>query len=254
MNNSISNVLAPPTPPQLKLSVADRLSNLRVMSEELDAGVKYCEDSIEYYKKIIEQFESRLAKEKELLELTKNTVASLSEFVTAPPAEIKPEPETLTTTKVNVNGNGKAKANGNGKVATIELEPATKTKTSKTKTKAKTKSSRTKTRIQAKTKTKTNTKKKVASKSKSTLPPSERLEGCRSLTSAVLDFMRGKNEVVSVKDIIKYFYPNGLPKEADRNKISNSFTSILSVQTKKKVLERTVQGKYKYVKRRSNKK
>ncbi|MEM8779879.1 MAG: hypothetical protein AAGF26_13595 [Cyanobacteria bacterium P01_G01_bin.49] len=203
MNNPVTTVLTPPTPPQLKLSVADRLASLRVMSEELDAGVKYCEDSIEYYKKIIEQFESRLAKEKELLELTKNTVASLSEFVTASPAEIKPEAETLTTTKVNVNGNGKAKANGNGKVATIELEQATKTKSSKTKIKAKTKSSRAKTRTQAKAKTKTNTKKKVAPKSKSTLPPSERLEGSRSLNSAVLDFMRGKNEVVSVKDIIR---------------------------------------------------
>ena len=257
MNNPVLKVPAPPTPPKLELSAADKLANFRSMLDELEAKVKYYQESIQYYQELKDQFESELTKERELLELTKNTVASLSEFVTSSPSESKSESEPTTTAKSN--------GNGNGKVAMIELETETKTKTktkpkssktnTKTKTKNKPKSSKANTKAAKATKstntkskaTKANTSKKSSSKSKSTLPPSKKLDGYESITQAVLDFVSSQEGVVSVREIVKHFYPDGLPEGTDSKKVSNSFSSILSVQVKRQVLERTVPGKYLYV-------
>ena len=93
-------------------------------------------------------------------------------------------------------------------------------------------------------KSKTKSKVKTVAKPVSTLPASEVIDKFESITAMVLDFVKKQEGVISVIDLIKYAYPEGLKTEAEAKKVSSSFSSVLINQTKKGRLERTVPGKY----------
>jgi hypothetical protein len=249
--------IAPPTPPKALLSPEKHLEIYQQMQSDLEATVRYQEESIEYHQKSLTALQQEVEVTKAQLQLCNTTIASITKTQQLVP-EISKADGTASS-----NGNYPAQVEKSESEPKSEVETATKTETQtdskSTKNKGKsgkptsTKKAKTPTKSQTpakpkstKSKTQKQEQKKPQTKATNSLPPSDKLNQFESITAMIIDFMSKQPGVIEVADVIKYVYPDGLD-EAQYKKVSSSFSSVLGIQSKKGFLERTVPGKYRWI-------
>jgi hypothetical protein len=247
------NTIAPPTPPKALLSPEKHLEIYQQMQSDLEATVRYQEESIEYHQKSLTVLQQEVEVTKAQLQLCNTTIASITKTQKLVPDISKADSTTSS------NGNYPAQVEKSESEPDSEVETATKTETQtdskSTKNKSKSgkpTSAKTTTKNQTpakskstKSKTQKQQQKKPQTKATNSLPPSDKLNQFESITAMIIDLMSKQPGVIEVADVIKYVYPNGLD-EAQYKKASSSFSSVLGIQSKKGVLERTVPGKYRW--------
>lgn len=231
--------LSPPVPPKSTIDPQQRLETFRQMGSELKAEVEYRQKSIEYHQESLAFNQEKLADAQAQLEIATSAIESMTQR------------QKLTATVDNHLSNGSGKVKDTQSDSSQDLVEETKeikeTKEAKTQTSTKSKTDSKAKKAKASTKTKTSSKAKKATEKvgRSNIPPSDKLSQFENLTSAVLSFSQKQEGVIGVGDLIEHFYGDTL-KDAELKKASNSFSSVLSAQAKKRVLERTVPGKYLY--------
>ncbi len=228
--------LVPPAPPQPLFGIEKRLEMYQQMLGDLKEQSVYQQKAIAFYTQSLESLQAEAENTQNELQACQNIIQSLTNT------------SQLTQT---VTQTDKASSNGHLPQA-VEPEPTekgkTKTKTAKAPAKAKTKTkTKAKTPVKASLASSTKTapaKSKSIAKSSSTLPSSEIVGKFETITAMILDFVKSRDGVIEVSDIMKYAYPNQDLDQAQYKKASRSFSTVLSEQSKKGVLERTVPGKY----------
>lgn len=224
----------PPKPPQNSFDNQKKLAIYSQMLADLEQNASYHQEAIAYHAQSLKQLETEAASTQAELKSCRKIITSLS--------KIQQLAETRTPEDEN-------RSNGYHPIeveeaAQLEL-PAVKSKPDKSKEKTPAKKNRTKTKS-PKAKVKAQGQKKSKNKFDSTLPSSPRLDVYESITAGVLDFVKKQEGVIGSPDVLAHFYPDGL-NQALQKKALSSFSSVLSLQSKKGVLERTVPGKYMWI-------
>ena len=251
--------LALPQPPESIVSNQDKIATFKQMLVSLEETAKYQEEAIAYHQQSLELLQQEAKNTKAQLEFCRNTIDTLTKTQQLIPT-VTPEPQ-----EDNTNGHQTVKPQDKAKTKT-PAKPPTKSKSSKTKPKSPTKpkaktskpskSGDKKSQSQAvqksksskaQSKTSSKTSSKPQTKVSNKLPPSPVLDRFESITAMVLDYMQRQEGVVETGEIINYCYPDGL-SEPQRKKVYSSFSSVLITGMKKGVFERTVPGKYRWVK------
>ena len=247
------NIPAPPKPPETTLNNQEQLATFKQMLASLEETADYQEKVIAYHTQSLELLQAEIANTKAKLQSCReiiNTLTNTQKLILT----VTPQQE-----KASSNGSNSVKVDNSKheSVAKVKTEKSIKAKTNSKSTTTKDKSDKSrsakKTNIKAisqpkatSSKTTKKSNKKLQPKILSTLPSSDLLDKFESITALVLDFVQKQEGVIAVSDVIKYVYPDGL-NEAQYKRASSSFSSVLGNQTKKKVLERTVPGKYRWL-------
>ncbi|WP_319421097.1 hypothetical protein [Pleurocapsa sp. FMAR1] len=227
----MTNIPVPPKPPQNLFDSEKKLAIYSQMLADLEQNASYQQEAIAYHAQSLKLLEAEAATTQTELEACRNIIDSLNK---------------TQQLAANVTLDEENKSNGYHpteaeETAPVEM-PAVQSKADKSKQKTAVKKSQTKTKSpKAKVKPQAQTKSK--NKLDSTLPPSARLDTYENITTGVLDFVKKQDGVISSPDIVAYFYPDGLD-QTQQNKVAKSFSSVLSLQFRKGILERTVPGKY----------
>ena len=242
----MASIPAPPVPPKSVLNTQDQIETFKQMLISLEETAEYQRDAISYHTESLSILETESANTDAQLELCQKTIATLSKTQELEPAKVEKSSSNGAAKKTSTKTTKTARK---AKAKTPAKTKSTKAKsTAKSKVSAKTKSIKATAAKATKSTAKKSTKqtaKKTQGK-KSTLPPSPILKKFKNITAMVLDFAPKQDGVISVTDIIKYVYPKGL-NEANHKKAFSSFSSVLSLYTRKGVFERTVPGKYLWI-------
>lgn len=243
----------PPTPPEPVFSTAKRLEVYQQMLSDLESQAAYQQKAIAFHTQSLESIKVESEITAQELESCRGIIKSLKASTTiAQTVEAgsnQGHSEVKEETKAPANSKTESKAKAKFKPAASKTKSKRQKKTFIKPTAPETESTTKAIKpepTEAKSKTKLEV--KALAKPVSTLPASEVIDKFESITAMVLDFVKKQEGVISVIDLIKYAYPKGLMTEAEVKKASSSFSSVLINQTKKGILERTVPGKYMWVK------
>ena len=227
----MTTIPSPPKPPQNLFDSEKKLAIYSQMLADLERNASYQQEAIAYHAQALKLLEVEAATTQTELESCRNIINSLSK-----------------TQQLAANATLDEENKSNGyhpteveETAPVEL-PAVQSKADKSKQKTAVKKSQTKIKS-PKEKIKLQAQKKSRNKLDSTLPPSPRLDTYENITAGVLDFVKKQEGVISSPDVVAHFYPDGLD-QTQQNKVAKSFSSVLSLQFRKGILERTVPGKY----------
>ncbi len=226
----MTNIPAPPKPPQNLFDSEKKLAIYSQMLADLEQNASYQQEAIAYHAQSLKILEAEATTTQTELEACRNIINSLSKTQQLAANIIDEENKS--------NGYHPTEAE---ETARLEL-PAVSSKADKSKQKTPAKKSQAKTKS-PKAKVESQDQKKSRNKLDSTLPPSLRLDNYENITAGVLDFVKKQEGVISSPDVVAYFYPDGL-SQTQQKKVSKSFSSVLSLQFRKGILERTVPGKY----------
>ena len=243
----------PPKPPTSPLNHQQQLATFKQMLLSLEETAQYQQKAIAYHTQSLELLQAEAVNTQTQLNSCReiiNTLINTQKLISA----VTPQSENDSNNGQHPVPGGKTKLKPDAEVKTEKSNKAqTNSKSSKIKGKSgqSTSANKTKTKTPAQPKATSSkiakhSSKKTQSKPISTLPSSDILNKFESITALVLDFVQKQEGVIAVADIIKYVYPHGL-NEAQYKKVSSSFSSVLVNQAKKKVLERTVPGKYRWL-------
>ena len=227
----MTNIPSFPKPPQNLFDSEKKLTIYSQMLADLEQNASYQQEAIAYHTQSLKLLEVEAASTQTELEVCRNIINSLSK---------------TQQLAANVTLDEENKSNGYHptqaeETAPVEL-PAVPSKADKSKQKTPAKKSQTKTKL-PKAKVKPQAQKKSKDKLDSTLPPSPRLDTYENITAGVLDFVKKQEGVISSPEVVAHFYPDGL-NQTQQKKVAKSFSSVLSLQFRKGILERTVPGKY----------
>jgi hypothetical protein len=237
-----------PPPPEPVFSTAKRLEVYEQMLSDLENQAAYQQEAIAFHTQSLESIKAESEITAQELESCRGIIKSLkvsttiAQTVEARGNERHSQEEEETKAPANSKPESKAKAKSKQSRKTSVKPTVPKTESA---TKVVTKAIKPEP-TEAKSKTKSEV--KAVAKPVSTLPASEVINKFESITAMVLDFVKKQEGVISVINLINYAYPKGLKTEAETKKVSSSFSSVLINQTKKGILERTVPGKYMWVK------
>ena len=227
----MTNIPAFPKPPQNLFDSEKKLAIYSQMLADLEQNANYQQEAIAYHTQSLKLLEVEAASTQTELEACRNIINSLSK---------------TQQLAANVTLDEENKSNGYHPTEAEETDrvelPAVPSKADKLKQKTPAKKSQTKTKL-PKAKVKPQAQKKSKDKLDSTLPPSPRLDTYENITAGVLDFVKKQEGVISSPDVVAHFYPDGL-NQTQQKKVAKSFSSVLSLQFRKGILERTVPGKY----------
>lgn len=227
----MTTIPAPPKPPQNLFDSEKKLAIYSQMLADLEQNASYQQEAIAYHAQSLKILEAEAVTTQTELESCRNIINSLS----------KTQQLTANVTLDEGNQSNGYHSTETEEIVRVEI-PADQSKADKSKQQTSVKKSQTKTKS-SKAKVKPQAQKKSKNKLDSTLPPSPRLDTYENITAGVLDFVKKQEGVISSPDVVAYFYPDGLD-QTQQNKVAKSFSSVLSLQFRKGILERTVPGKY----------
>jgi hypothetical protein len=227
----VTTLPAPPKPPQNLFDSKKKLAIYSQMLADLEQNASYQQEAIAYHAQSLKLLEAEAATTQTELEACRNIINSLSKTQQlAANATLDEENQSI-----GYNPTEAEEADG------VEI-PADQFKADKSKQTIAVKKSQTKAKS-PKAKVKLQEQKKSKNKLDSSLPPSPILDTYENITAGVLDFVKKQEGVISSPDVVAHFYPDGL-NQTQQKKVAKSFSSVLSLQSKKGILERTVPGKY----------